>query len=98
MVVIARRGGRPWAFASADYGKRKLFAALAKSQSLCGIRSLPRRKILGKGKSMDKLRMEVEELPELDTAVAISGSVKQQEVGGGLCLTIAAAIAVYAAW
>ena len=47
---------------------------------------------------MDKLRMEVEELPELDTSVAISGSVKQQEVGGGICLTVAAAIAVYAAW
>jgi hypothetical protein len=47
---------------------------------------------------MDKLRMEVEELPELDTAVAISGSVKQQEVGGGFCLSVAAAIAVYAAW
>lgn len=47
---------------------------------------------------MEKVRMEVEELPELDTAVAISGSVKQQEVGGGLCLGLAAAIAVYAAW
>jgi hypothetical protein len=47
---------------------------------------------------MDKIRMTVEELPELDTAVAISGSVKQQEVGGGICLTIAAGIAIYAAW
>jgi hypothetical protein len=44
---------------------------------------------------MDKIRMSVEELPELDTAVAISGSVKQQEVGGALCLTVAAGIAVY---
>ena len=44
---------------------------------------------------MDKFRMSVEELPELDTAVAISGSVKQQEVGGGFCLAIAAGIAVY---
>lgn len=44
---------------------------------------------------MDKIRMTVEELPELDTAVAISGSVKQQEVGGGLCLMVAAGIAVY---
>jgi hypothetical protein len=44
---------------------------------------------------MDKIRMSVEELPELDTAVAISGSVKQQEVGGGFCLTVAAGIAVY---
>jgi hypothetical protein len=44
---------------------------------------------------MDKIRMSVEELPELDTAVAISGSVKQQEVGGGLCLGVAFGIAVY---
>ena len=47
---------------------------------------------------MDHVRMTVEELPELDTAVAISGSVKQQEVGGGFCLAIAAGIAVYAGW
>jgi hypothetical protein len=44
---------------------------------------------------MDKFRMTVEELPELDTEVAISGSVKQQEVGGGFCLLVAAGIAVY---
>jgi hypothetical protein len=47
---------------------------------------------------MDKIRMEVEALPELDTEVGISGSVKQQEVGGGVCLTIAAGIAIYASW
>jgi len=47
---------------------------------------------------MDKFRIEAEDLPELDTAVAISGSVKQQEVGGGVCLSVAAALAVYAAW
>lgn len=47
---------------------------------------------------MDNVRMTVEELPELDTPVAISGSVKQQEVGGGFCLAIAAGIAVYAGW
>jgi hypothetical protein len=47
---------------------------------------------------MDKIRVEVEELPELDTEVGISGSVKQQEVGGGVCLTIAAGIAIYASW
>jgi hypothetical protein len=47
---------------------------------------------------MDKIRMEAEDLPELDTAVGISGSVKQQEVGGGVCLTIAAGIAIYASW
>ena len=33
---------------------------------------------------MDKVRLAVEELPELETEVAISGSVKQQEVGGRL--------------
>ena len=44
---------------------------------------------------MDKIRLAVEELPELDTEVAISGSVRQQEVGGGLCLGIAAGIALY---
>lgn len=44
---------------------------------------------------MDKVRFAVEELPELDTEVAIAGSVKQQEVGGAICLGIAAGIAVY---
>jgi hypothetical protein len=43
---------------------------------------------------MDKIRITVEELPELETEVAISGSVKQQEVGGMLCLGVAAGIAV----
>lgn len=44
---------------------------------------------------MEKVRITVEELPELETEVAISGSVKQQEVGGGVCLSIAAGIAIY---
>ena len=44
---------------------------------------------------MDKVRLTVEELPELKTQVAISGSVRQQEVGGGVCLGIAAGIALY---
>lgn len=44
---------------------------------------------------MDKARMTVEELPELDTEVAISGSAKQQEVAGMFCLGIAAGIAIY---
>lgn len=34
---------------------------------------------------MNNNHFVVEELPELDTAVAISGSVKQQEVGGIAC-------------
>jgi hypothetical protein len=42
--------------------------------------------------------LNLEELPELDTEVAISGSCKQQEVGGGVCLSLAAGIAVYLAW
>lgn len=41
------------------------------------------------------VQLEVESLPELETEVAISGSVKQQEVGGAVCLGIAAGIAVY---
>ena len=43
----------------------------------------------------DKIRLVVEELPELETEVALSGSCKQQEVGGGICLGIAAGLAVY---
>ncbi len=44
---------------------------------------------------MEKIIIAVDELPELDTEVAISGSMKQQEVGGGICLSIAAGIAIY---
>lgn len=44
---------------------------------------------------MEKIRLTVEELPELETEVAIAGSVKQQEVGGGVCLGVAAGIAAY---
>jgi hypothetical protein len=47
---------------------------------------------------MEKIRIAVEELPELETEVAISGSVKQQEVGGGICVGIAAGIAIYASF
>lgn len=46
---------------------------------------------------MDKVHMEVEELPELETQVGISGSVKQQEVGGGFCLGVAVALVIYSA-
>ena len=45
--------------------------------------------------SSETIRLDVDTLPELDTEVAISGSTKQQEVGGGVCLGIAAGIAVY---
>lgn len=43
----------------------------------------------------EAIRIDVDELPELDTGVAISGCSRQQEVGGGICLGIAAGIAVY---
>ena len=41
---------------------------------------------------MDKFRMTVEELPELETEVAVSGSVKQQEVAGPFCVVVAMGI------
>jgi len=46
---------------------------------------------------MEKIRFQVEELPELETEVALSGSTKQQEVGGPACLGVAAGIAVWLA-
>ena len=46
---------------------------------------------------MEKIRLVVEDLPDLDTEVAISGSVKQQEVGGAICIAMGAGIAVYIA-
>lgn len=45
----------------------------------------------------EPIRFDVAQLPELATEVAISGGVKQQEVGGGACLAVAAGIAIYAA-
>lgn len=47
---------------------------------------------------MDKVFIEVEELPELETEVGISGSTKQQEVGGGACVGVMAGVAIYIAW
>ena len=44
---------------------------------------------------MDKIKIIVEELPELSTEVGIAGSVKQQEVGAVICLSVAAGIAIY---
>lgn len=44
---------------------------------------------------MDKIRFEVEALPELETEVAVAGSTRQQEVGGPACLGIAAGIAIW---
>jgi hypothetical protein len=44
---------------------------------------------------MNKISIVVEELPELETEVGIAGSVKQQEVGAVICLSVAAGIAIY---
>lgn len=49
-------------------------------------------------KIREPIRFEVAELPELATEVAISGAVKQQEVGGAICLGVAVGIAIYAAY
>lgn len=46
---------------------------------------------------MDRIQFEVEELPELDTEVAVAGAAKQQEVGGAACLSVAAGIAIWVA-
>ena len=48
-------------------------------------------------KKFETVRLEVEELPELKTGVAISGSTHRQEVGGIACLGVAAGIAIYIA-
>ena len=45
---------------------------------------------------MDNFRITVEELPELETEVAVSGSVKQQEVGGGGCVFVGLGIIIFA--
>lgn len=37
---------------------------------------------------MNRVNLIVEELPELETEVAVSGSVKQQEVGGVACFGV----------
>jgi hypothetical protein len=72
-----------------------MFADLAKFKHLSCIILLSEVKLLGEGKTMNKIHLMVEDLPELETEVAISGSVKQQEVGGAICLSVAAGIALY---
>jgi len=60
----------------------------------------PSKTMFGEGSKMttrETIRMKVQELPELDTGVAISGSSRQQEVGGGFCLGVAAGVAIYIA-
>jgi hypothetical protein len=44
---------------------------------------------------MKRICLKVEKLPELKTEVGISGSAKRQEVGGGMCVAVAAGIAIY---
>ena len=39
--------------------------------------------------------LEVEDLPELETEVSISGSSKQQEVGGIVCIGVVCGAALY---
>ncbi|HEY9554952.1 hypothetical protein [Allosphingosinicella sp.] len=46
-------------------------------------------------RSEHELCLVVEDLPELDTPVGISGSTRQQEVGGAVCIGIIAGIALY---
>lgn len=46
-------------------------------------------------KTNEIVRLEVEELPELETTVAICGAAKQQEVGGPICIGVLAGIAIY---
>ena len=41
---------------------------------------------------MDKIRITVEDLPELETEVALAGSAKQQEVGGAVCFILVVGI------
>jgi hypothetical protein len=48
-------------------------------------------------KNLNAVRFEVEDLPELATEVGLAGSVKQQEVGGAVCLGVAAGIAIWVA-
>ena len=43
----------------------------------------------------EQVGFKIDDLPELETEVAISGSSKQQEVGGLICLGVAAGIAIY---
>jgi hypothetical protein len=43
---------------------------------------------------MEKIRLTVEELPELDTEVAISGSAKQEEVGSYPCLFLLGGVVI----
>lgn len=44
---------------------------------------------------MEKIRLEVEQLAELETEVGVSGSTKQQEIGGPICLGIIAGVVIY---
>jgi hypothetical protein len=91
-------GPKIWA---SDFGSR--LERLAKYQGFSDKSRLLRcSQCTGKAKQMTKIkepiRFDVAELPELATEVAISGAVKQQEVGGGVCLGIAVGIAIYAAY
>lgn len=46
---------------------------------------------------MEKVRLTVEELDELETAVGIAGSSQRQEVAGPVCIGFIVGIAIYSA-
>ena len=43
---------------------------------------------------MEKIQIVAEELPELDTEVAVAGPAHQQEVGGAVCFGIIAGVII----
>lgn len=44
--------------------------------------------------AISRVSIDVDELPELNTQVAIAGSTKHQEVGGVACVAIAAGVII----
>jgi hypothetical protein len=48
--------------------------------------------------TMNMLGIEVEDLPELETEISLFESERQEEVGGGICLALAAGIAIGLSW
>lgn len=45
----------------------------------------------------DPIIISIEDLPDLDTPVAIAGTVHRPEVGGGACFSIVVGVAIYVA-
>lgn len=40
-------------------------------------------------------RLNIEQLPDIETEVGVSRSTRQQEVGGPVCLGVVAGVAIY---